>query len=504
MALQQIQFISIILVFSFVLKTSQKLPPSCIHAINDSTVSLKRTAENEFKQSGLCFPLLQAAGIFDDTSEEPHETSPKKRRLCQPDISEVKETTFNESSSNKNRTNTEIVPIPNMSGSLLRSVDPSKRKTFVVKSFSDLHDEFKKRILKADITEEEAERNLQCILNILHFKTKHNFYTLEQYNNRHKQQQYRRYNSGPSKVSPHIVSVAPLEKEQEELISKDFRKKDYKVICQIGKGGFGKVYMVKSYKDKKKIAVKKMPHVTPKQQRKNFQEMRFLRYCNNHPNVVKYLRSYLVADEVWLLTEYMQGGTLTQAVAVHQFTEPEIAFIAKQVLKALDFLHDNQLMHRDLKSANIMLDFNGNVKLIDFGLCSDTSQGEVVHMVGSPFWMPPEMILRQPHGLPVDVWSFAICLLELANGHPPHRKSSIKAMFVAVTKGYPQPFEEPHKWSNEFKDFVSRCLVIDPKKRWTVKQLLQHDWLKCAASQTEMEKLFKNIFVANKLKFNGM
>jgi p21-activated kinase 1 len=59
--------------------------------------------------------------------------------------------------------------------------------------------------------------------------------------------------------------------------------------------------------------------------------MRFLRYCNNHPNVVKYLRSYLVADEVWLLTEYMQGGTLTQAVAVHQFTEPEIAFIAKQV-----------------------------------------------------------------------------------------------------------------------------------------------------------------------------
>jgi len=64
-----------------------------------------------------------------------------------------------------------------------------------------------------------------------------------------------------------------------------------------------------------------------------WKEMRFLRYCNNHPNVVKYLRSYLVADEVWLLTEYMQGGTLTQAVAVHQFTEPEIAFIAKQVSK---------------------------------------------------------------------------------------------------------------------------------------------------------------------------
>jgi serine/threonine protein kinase len=67
--------------------------------------------------------------------------------------------------------------------------------------------------------------------------------------------------------------------------------------------------------------------------------------------------------------------------------------------------------------------------LVDFGLCSDVSQGEVVHMVGSPFWMPPEMIRRDPHGLPVDIWSLGVCLMELANGHPPNRKSSIKVQY---------------------------------------------------------------------------
>lgn len=124
-------------------------------------------------------------------------------------------------------------------------------------------------------------------------------------------------------------------------------------------------------------------------------------------------------------------------------------YVVKQVLAGLGFLHKYFLAHRDLKSANIMITVHGDVKLsmfsthplsyndflvsffllsnflVDFGLCSDISQGEVVHMVGSPFWMPPEMIKRQPHGLSVDVWSFGICCMEMANGHVPNRKSSI-------------------------------------------------------------------------------
>jgi len=180
---------------------------------------------------------------------------------------------------------------------------------------------------------------------------------------------------------------------------------------------------------------------------------------------------------MWIATEFLDGGTLTQAVANFRFQETHIAYLVKNILFGLSFLHKNMLAHRDLKSANIMLTVQGDVKLIDFGLCSDISQGEVVHMVGSPFWMPPEMIKRQLHGLPVDVWSFGICVMEMANGHPPNRKSSIEAMFVAAADGYPLPFEEPEIWSDQFNDLLSHCLLCDPYERWTANQLLEHPFL---------------------------
>jgi len=236
-----------------------------------------------------------------------------------------------------------------------------------------------------------------------------------------------------------------------------------------------------------------MPHETIKQQRKNFQEIRFLLFCQNHPNVLRFIRASLIQEKIWLVTEYLDGGTLTQAVAVHKFNEQEIAYLGREILTALSFLHAHQLAHRDLKSANIMLEMNGGVKLIDFGLCSDISQGEVVHMVGSPFWMPPEMILRRPHGLLVDMWSFGICTMEMANGHPPNRKSSMQAMFVAATIGYPEPLEGNH-WSAEFRDFVSKCVQISPEMRGDVPTMLKHPFLKKSLEKSDMAEICKSIF----------
>lgn len=373
---------------------------------------------------------------------------------------------------------------------------PGKKKNYVIAKFADLPEEYQKHVIKAGITLEEAAAHLEIVLNILHFKTKCDFHTPEQLER--KNVRVRRYNTGESLIADGIVSTAELHEEALELLEREYSKKDYKMLHQAGKGGFGKVYLAKSYIDRGiHVAVKRMPHVTVKQKRKNFQEIRFLVFCAPSRNVVQYFRSYLVKEEIWLVTEFMQGGTLTQAVSHHRFLEPEIAYIAKQVLIALEFLHKNQLAHRDLKSANIMIDLNGVVKIIDFGLCSDISQGEVVHMVGSPFWMPPEMIKREPHGLAVDIWSFAICLMEVANGHPPNRRSSIKAMFTAGTVGYPQPLEHSDRWSDHFKDFLNGCLRVDPSQRRTVKQLLQHPFLNQTSSTLHMQDLFKRIFFAS-------
>eukprot|EP01125_Pyxidicula_operculata_P001092 TRINITY_DN1099_c0_g1_i1.p1 TRINITY_DN1099_c0_g1~~TRINITY_DN1099_c0_g1_i1.p1 ORF type:complete len:388 (+),score=55.93 TRINITY_DN1099_c0_g1_i1:40-1203(+) len=377
-----------------------------------------------------------------------------------------------------------------------------KRKHIIVDSFEELPEEIKKRILKAGINEDEAEKNFDILLSVLHFKSKIDFFTTTGYQNRHSTKR-KRHNKGSSLVNSSIVSVNSLQKEAEELLV-ELKKKNYKTLTQVGKGGFGKVFVARQVDSKDtedyRVAIKKIPHETTKQKRKNFQEIRFLRYCEGHQNILTLHTASVYKDEMWLICEYLDGGTLSQAVSIHAFTEPQIAFISNQILSALSFLHSNMIAHRDLKSANIMLQTNGNVKLIDFGLCSDMSQGPVTHMVGSPLWMPPEMIKKQPHSLPVDVWSFGICMVECANGSPPNKKSSILAMFTATTVGY-NASSLLSKFSTSFKDFISKCLQQQPEQRYTVPKLQKHDFLKIAKdfSVDEVSEVFKKIFIANRI-----
>jgi len=202
--------------------------------------------------------------------------------------------------------------------------------------------------------------------------------------------------------------------------------------------------------------------------------------------------------------EFMEGGTLTQAVNAYDFLEPQIAFVAREILHALEFIHNLGFVHRDLKSANVMMTINGEIKLIDFGLVIDLQYGTPEHMVGSPFWMPPEMIRRQPHGRAADIWSFAICLLELANKQPPNRSSFVRCMFMTATVGYPQPFENADMWSLDIKDFISHCLILEPELRWTASQLLEHPFLKAADTPDKMKRILSSIFIRNCLEFTGM
>eukprot|EP01126_Amoeba_proteus_P066784 TRINITY_DN9733_c0_g1_i5.p1 TRINITY_DN9733_c0_g1~~TRINITY_DN9733_c0_g1_i5.p1 ORF type:complete len:241 (-),score=43.46 TRINITY_DN9733_c0_g1_i5:479-1201(-) len=239
-----------------------------------------------------------------------------------------------------------------------------------------------------------------------------------------------------------------------------------------------------------------MPHYTAKQQRKNFQEIRFVLYCTKAEvsNIIHFRRAAIVNDEMWMLTEHVDGGTLTQAVTKYKFNESEVAYIAHELLCGLKFLHNNLIAHRDMKSGNVVLGKNGDVKIIDFGLCSDMSTGEVVHRVGSPFWLPPEMINHDPHGLSVDVWSFGICCMEMVNSHPPYHRSTLRAMFVAATVGYDDPVEDHSKWSRSLHDFICRCLVKEPQARTSVIELLEHEFLTQKADKSELSSIFTLIF----------
>lgn len=319
-----------------------------------------------------------------------------------------------------------------------------------------------------------------------------------------------------SRPKPDEAALAKLEEEIISPTPPDF-KKLFKHPEQVGEGGFGLVVRADVSGDKQKpklpstVAIKKMSHATLKERSNNLREIGFLRKLD-HLNIVRYYRTYRgfnlkdvkpPPSELWLIMEYLEGGTLSQARLSHKFQEENIAYIARELLTGIAYLHSMNLAHRDLKSANVMLSVEGGVKMIDFGLCADMSQGVRDDVCGSPFWLPPEMIKNETHSTPVDIWSYAICLMELANGTPPHEQSATKAMFIAATEGYPQPFDNPDKWSTDMKSFFAKCLVVDPSKRVTAKELLKDPWLNKASTKKTMKNILTDIFIRDTLQSVG-
>mmetsp|Transcript_20091 Transcript_20091/g.27704 ORF Transcript_20091/g.27704 Transcript_20091/m.27704 type:complete len:557 (+) Transcript_20091:174-1844(+) len=281
--------------------------------------------------------------------------------------------------------------------------------------------------------------------------------------------------------------------EEDDLIIKNVNPNSlYRIRSMIGRGGFGCVFdaLVMDEKRQKEegvhVAIKKMPHRSEDDKQNNLNELRFISRTN-HVNIVRYFGSYLWRDELWVVMEMMEGGPLTKAIMEYNFQEKHIAYVCRAVLRSLEHLHEMHICHRDLKSENIMLTKDGEVKLIDFGLAETTETGWVIDILGSPFWISPEMIQLKPHGPPVDIWAFAISILEVINGHPPHDENALCALYYAGTIGVPKPVETPASWSKDIIDFVTKALVMDPEKRPTAKDLLQHPFLNIVCSQQDMK-----------------
>ncbi|KAN0038127.1 hypothetical protein ACTA71_000299 [Dictyostelium dimigraforme] len=365
---------------------------------------------------------------------------------------------------------------------------PVEKEVITIATLADFPEDCQKLIRISGIPEEKLIKNIQILAYVLHFRTGR-FFKLVDEPPREPRKKFvsERFNDGEKLLEP--VEPALL-------------KKMYKDSDQVGKGGFGTVYFAKSTKEKRLVAIKKMPHITKRQQQQNFREAAILAKCD-HPNIVKLHTCHIDKDSnLWIVMEFMEGGTFEEAAKAWKFNENNLAYVAKELLKGLQYLHENHMVHRDLKSANIMMSVEGKVKLIDFGLCEDVATSTPMHMVGSPFWMAPEMIQQKYHSTPVDIWSFAISLLEMANQRPPMMESAVKAMFTVATDGA-TGFDDPTLWSDCFKDFLSLCLKQDPAERATAEELLKHPFIKKADSRDNMENILKKIFLTNSLMNSG-
>jgi len=287
----------------------------------------------------------------------------------------------------------------------------------------------------------------------------------------------------------------------EDLISMEDPFPLYKNMEKIGEGAAGEVYVAVHIKTNKQVAIKAMD-INQDNAKLLITEIGIMK-TSRHKNVVDYIDSYVVQDkQLWIVMEFMDGGCLTDVLDKFKkglrMTEPQIAFVCKETLSALSYIHNMHRIHRDIKSDNVLLTFNGDVKLADFGyaaqLTADRQKRTTV--VGTPYWMAPEVIRGHSYGTKVDIWSLGIMLMEMAEGEPPYMKfDTLRALFLITTKGVPGLKDS--KWSAEMVDFCKKCLDIDPDKRPEALTLLKHPFI---SKSCEMKDLTPTVKQSKEMK----
>jgi len=292
-------------------------------------------------------------------------------------------------------------------------------------------------------------------------------------------------------------TIITIEKEKEI-------KKIFKFIESSGKGGFGRVFCARVKDTKQIVAIKRLPSSTDKEEIANTSEIACLTRLR-HPNIVDFKSAYKYNKELWIVTEFMEGGTLSQAIKVHALSETHMSFITQQLLKGLSFMHSHGFVHRDLKSNNIMMTIAGNIKMIDFGLCADLSSGPRAQMLGTAYWMSPEMIKRLPHSTKADVWSLGIVILEMLLRVPPFASSRILSMFKAVCGETIEILDSSRiKFSDSVRSFLSNCLQSDPDQRASSVELLKHPFVENAVLDKDLIVVLRTVFVSITLYKSGI